>query len=127
MVVEEGHHARELLRRTGLAVQENQARRLLNDIASFGAWLERTEERPVSSATAAARWLADVYEPIIERVPPELQGRLEPPELFHQLLEHRWFLSEAQGRTVTTEEALESLLAGVLPEHPEERTILDAE
>src|SRR5690606_9887351 len=39
-LVEEGHHARELRRLTGLEVQENQARHLLNDIAAFGASLE---------------------------------------------------------------------------------------
>ena len=45
-LVEEGHHARELRRLTGLEVQENQARRLLNDIAAFGAYLARVEGRP---------------------------------------------------------------------------------
>jgi hypothetical protein len=125
VLVEEGHHFRELRRRTGLEVQENQARRLLNDIAGFRAWLERHEGHPVSDTTAAARWLAEVYEPILEQVPPELRGRLEPAELFHQLLEHRWFLSEAHGREVSNEEALRSLLAAVLPFRPEERTILD--
>ncbi len=33
-----GITCRELRRRTGLEVQENQARRLLNDIAAFRAW-----------------------------------------------------------------------------------------
>ena len=45
--LEDGHHSRELRRLTGLEVQENQARRLLNDIAAFGAYLIRTEGRPV--------------------------------------------------------------------------------
>jgi hypothetical protein len=124
VLVEEGHHFRELRRRTGLEVQENQARRLLNDIASFRAWLERHDGHPISDAVAAARWLAEVYEPILERVPAELRDRLEPAELFHELLEHRWFLSEAEGHEVSNEEALRSLLAGVLPNRPEERTIL---
>lgn len=126
ILVEEGHHCRELRRRTGLEVQENQARRLLNDIAGFGAWLERTDGHPVSPAAAATRWLADVYEPIIERVPAALRGRLEPAELFHELLEHRWLMSESEGREVSNEEALTSLLTGVLPDRPDERTILDA-
>jgi hypothetical protein len=124
VLVEEGHHFRELRRRTGLEVQENQARRLLNDIAGFRAWLERQEGAPISEATASARWLAEVYEPIVEQVPVELQGRLEPAELFHELLEHRWLLGEAEGREVSNEEALRSLLSEVLPERPEERTIL---
>jgi len=124
VLVEEGHHFRELRRRTGLEVQENQARRLLNDITGYRAWLERQQGGPVSDAVAAARWLAEVYDPIVEQVPAELRGRLEPAELFHALLEHRWFLSEAHGREVTNDEALASLVSAVLPFRPDERTIL---
>jgi Domain of unknown function (DUF4032)/Lipopolysaccharide kinase (Kdo/WaaP) family len=124
VVVEEGHHSRELQRRTGLRVQENQARRLLNDIAAFRAWYERDSGKPMPEAVAAARWIADVYEPIVAQVPPELRQRRDAPELFHELLEHRWYLSEDQGREVTNEEALASLLTSVLPYRPDERTIL---
>lgn len=124
VVVEEGHHSRELQRRTGLQVQENQARRLLNDIASFRAWHESTSGAPMSEAVASARWMAEVYEPVVAHVPAALRGRLEPAELFHELLEHRWFLSEARGREVGNQEALTSLLTSVLPFRPEERAIL---
>src|ERR671918_936376 len=62
VLVEEGHHFRELRRLTGLAVQENQARRLLNDIAAYRAWLGGGIDAEVPEAVAAARWLAEVYE-----------------------------------------------------------------
>ncbi len=127
VVVEEGHHCRELRRRTGLEVQENQARRLLNDIAAFRAWHEGQAGVAMSEPVAAARWMAEVYEPIVTSVPADLLGRLEPAELFHELLEHRWFLSEAGGREVDNEEALRSLLSAVLPFRAEERTILVTE
>jgi len=123
-LVEEGHHSRELRRLTGLEVQENQARRLLNDIAAFGAYLSRVEERSFPQAVVAARWIADVYEPIVHRVPPELRGRLEPPELFHELLEHRYYLSEQAGHEVTNEVALGSYLQSVLRFRREERVLL---
>jgi hypothetical protein len=125
-LVEEGHHARELRRQTGLSVQENQARRLLNDITAYRAWLERSTGKPVPEAVGAARWLADIYEPLVGAVPPELAGRREPPELFHELLEHRWFLSESSDEPVTNEEALADYLAHELPSRPTERTVLDA-
>jgi hypothetical protein len=127
VVIEEGHHARTLRRRTGLEVQENQARRLLGDIAGYGAWLERDGGAPVPEAVAAARWLAEVYEPIVERIPAGLRGRREPAEVFHELLEHRWLLSEAAGREVDNDEALASYLASVLPGRPDERTLLAGE
>jgi hypothetical protein len=122
-VVEEGHHARRLMRLTGLDVQENQARRLLNDIEAFGAWIERrTGERP-PEAVVAYRWLTEVFEPVLGAIPARLRARREPAELFHQLLEHRWFLSEAAGREVTNDEAVVSLVDEVLPALPEERLV----
>ncbi|MFN2502830.1 MAG: DUF4032 domain-containing protein [Acidimicrobiales bacterium] len=127
VLVEEGHHSRELRRFTGLEVQENQARRLLNDIAAFGAYLSRVEGRPVPQAVVAARWIAEVYEPIVERIPPDLAGRREPAELFHELLEHRYYLSEAAGHEVDNDSALRSYLQSVLRFRPQERVILDAE
>src|SRR5207302_6167993 len=64
-LVEAGHHARELRRLTGLEAQENQARRLLNDIAAFGAYLSRLEGRQLPMSIVAARWITEVYEPIV--------------------------------------------------------------
>ena len=125
VLVEEGHHSGELRRLTGLVVQENQARRLLNDISAFGAYLSRTEDRPLPQGLVAARWLAEVYEPIVAAVPEDLLGRLEPAELFHELLEHRYFLSLAAGEGVDTVAALASYLETVLKFRPDERVVLD--
>ena len=88
-VVEPGHHRHRLLRLTGLDAQENQARRLLNDLTRYKAWLESTGTAPVSDAAAAGRWLSEVFEPAIAAVPAELRGRRAAAELFHELLEHR--------------------------------------
>jgi Domain of unknown function (DUF4032) len=123
-LVEEGHHARELRRLTGLAVQENQARRLLNDIAAFGASISRDAGAEIPQAVVAARWLAEVYEPVIARVPGALRGRLEPPELFHELLEHRYYQSERAGREVSIDDALRSYLDSVLAHRRDEQTVL---
>jgi hypothetical protein len=119
-VAEPGHARRELLALTGLAVQENQARRLLVDIAGYRAHLERKTGQPVTMAVAASRWLSDVYAKVLEAVPPSLRGRLSPAELFHEVLEHRWYLSEAAGRDVGTLEASRSYVAKVLPQVPAE-------
>ena len=124
-LVEEGHSARELRRLTGLEVQENQARRLLNDIASFGAHLERTEGRLPPPAVVAGRWMVEVYERFAESVPAELRGRREVPELFHELLEHRYFLSEAAGQQVDTWDAAADYLDGVLRARRDERVLAE--
>jgi hypothetical protein len=114
-VVEPGHHVRTLLALTGLEVQENQARRLLGDIARYRTELEASTGGPVSERYAARRWLVDVFEPTIAAVPEALSGRLEPAELFHQVLDHRWYLSEAAGHDVGLSEAVKSFVDTVLP------------
>ena len=122
-LVEEGHHSRTLAGRTGLRVQENQARRLLNDIAAYGAWLEHEEGASIPEAVMDYRWLREIYEPAIARVPVELRSRREPPELFHEMLRHRDRLSEDAGGNVGNEVAMDSYVASVLPGLPDERLL----
>ncbi len=119
-VAEPGHHRRVLFARTGLDVQENQARRLLADIASYRGWLEQLEQRRVPEAVAASRWLTEIYERIVQDIPAHLRGRLDQAEIFHEILEHRWFLSEAAGVDVGTSTAAQDYFANVLPEVPDE-------
>jgi len=111
-VVEPGHHSRRLLLLTGIQAQENQARRLLHDIAGFRAQL--ANDQPLPDSIAAARWLAEIYEPTLRRLPSALDGKLDPVEAFHQILEHRWFLSEAKGGDVGLEPAVDSYVKDVL-------------
>jgi len=118
-VAETGLHSRQLFLRTGMDAGENQARRLLNDIASFRAYLEQKEGRPVSEFVAANRWREEVYEPVVEAIPDDLRGRLAPTEIFHEVLEHRWYMSEAAGRDVGTTAAARSYFKRILPEAPE--------
>ncbi|HEY4462825.1 MAG TPA: DUF4032 domain-containing protein, partial [Streptosporangiaceae bacterium] len=118
-VAESGRSRRQLFLRTGLDVSENQARRLLNDIASFRAYLEQKNRRPVSEIVAANRWLEEVYDPVIAAIPDDLRGRLAPAEIFHEILEHRWYMSETAGRDVGTTAAARSYFKRVLPNAPE--------
>ena len=120
-VVEPGHHRRRLLHLTGLDAQENQARRLLNDLTRYKAWLERSGKAPVSEAAAAGRWLSEVFEPSIAAVPHELQAKRAAAEIFHELLEHRWFLSERAGKDVGIDAAIADYLENVLRPAPNER------
>ena len=120
-VVEPGHHRRRLLRLTGLDAQENQARRLLNDLTRYRAWLEASGKKPVSDTAAAGRWLSEVFEPSIAAIPPELRGRRAAAEIFHELLEHRWFLSERAGKDVGLAETIPSYIEKVLRPAPDEQ------
>lgn len=123
-VTEQGHHRRQLLALTGLEVQENQARVLLNDLAAYRSWLEQEAGRPLPRSVAAYKWLSEVFEPTIEAVPHDQRTKLEPAELFLEVLQHKWFLSEQAGRDVGTEEAVQGYVADVLAAAPQERLVL---
>jgi hypothetical protein len=123
-VVEPGHHRRRLLMLTGLDVQENQARRLLNDLAGYRACLEQEEGTPLPESVVAYKWLSEVFEPTIAAIPTDLRGKLEPAELFHEILDHRWYLSEREKKDVGLETAVESYVEEVLRTRPSERTPL---
>ncbi len=121
-VAEPGHHRRILFARTGLDVGENQARRLLNDIAGYRGYLEQTSGSTVADVVAASKWLGEVYEPVVRAIPAELRGRLDEAEIFHEVLEHRWLLSEAAGRDIGTTAAMEDYFRTILPKVPETLT-----
>ncbi|WP_022882535.1 DUF4032 domain-containing protein [Gryllotalpicola ginsengisoli] len=120
-VVDAGHHQRRLLRLTGLDTGENQARRLLNDLDSYAA----THKRAGADEEAIAHeWLIRVFEPVVRAIPAELRGKLEPAEVFHQLLEHRWYISQEQKRDVPLAEALTSYIDNVLRHRRDEATVI---
>ena len=118
-VVDAGYHSRRLLRLTGLDAEENQARRLLNDLDAYRADSDLTDE-----AQAAHRWLTEVFEPLVRAVPPHLRGKLERIELFVEVANHRWWLSEKAGRDVGLALALQSFFADVLVHRPDEQAVL---
>jgi len=120
-VVDAGHHSRRLLRLTGLDVEENQARRLLNDLDAYRAAKNVQME---DEEIVAHRWLTESFEPVVQAVPRELRGKLEPAEIFHEVLEHRWFLSERAGRDVGLMPAARSYVADVLTHKPDELAVL---
>ena len=122
-VVDAGHHSRRLIRLTGMDTEENQARRLLNDLDYYRA---RTDQQGADEAIVAHEWLTEQFEPIVQSVPLESRSKLEPAELYHEVLEHRWFLSEAAGSEIAMEEAAQSYMNTVLQGLPDEAIALSA-
>jgi hypothetical protein len=118
-VVEPGHHRHRLEALTGLDVQENQARRLLNDLEHHRAVWSEAEKRRIDDREAASRWLGQVYRPAVDSIPSTQRGKLDDAEIFHQLLEHRWYLSERERRDVPMEEVIVAYARDVLASLPE--------
>lgn len=120
-VVDAGHHSRRLLRLTGLDVEENQARRLLNDLDAYRA---ATDQQNEDEELVAHQWLTDVFEPVAVLIPSGHSGKLEPAEIFHEVLEHRWFLSEHAGSEVSIIDAARSYVHHILSARPDEKVTI---
>jgi hypothetical protein len=121
-VVDAGYHTRRLLRLTGLDAEENQARQLLNDLDAYKAESDLIDEQQ-----AAHRWLTEVFEPVVRAVPANLRRKLEPQEIFSQIIQHKWLLSEQAGRDVGMAPAVQSYLTDVLAHKPDEQAVLGIE
>ncbi len=123
-VVDAGHHQRRLFELTGLRVQANQARDLLSDLYRYKAKWEDGVGHPVWDDLAARRWLDEKFYDTLGLVPPELRVKLPDAELFHEINEHRWLLSEEAGRDVGRTEAVKDYVATVLQDLPDTRVDL---
>ena len=120
-VVDAGHHGRRLLLLTGLDVEENQARRLLNDLDQY-----RVEHQRLGAdeEVLAHEWLSHSFEPVMLAIPKDLTGKLEPAEVYHQVLEHRWYMSENAGRDVPMAEAVQDYIHNVLSNRRDEAALI---
>ncbi|MGP9695174.1 DUF4032 domain-containing protein [Brachybacterium sp. AOP25-B2-12] len=123
-VVDSGHHSRRLLRLTGIDAQENQARRLLNDLDQYRAHVDQQNE---DEEFAAIEWMQEQYEPVIRAMPRSMRAKLQPPEYYHEVLEHKWFLSQKAGRDVSMDEAVRDYILTQLPNRRDEKALIASE
>ncbi|MEE4590511.1 DUF4032 domain-containing protein [Streptomyces sp. DSM 41524] len=120
-VVDAGHHQRQLLRLTGLDAEENQARSLLNDLET---WMATQDDYAPGDPLGARpevlahRWVRDVFRPTVRTVPKELRGATDTAQIYYELLEHRWLLSERTGRDVGLDATVEDYIRTVLADRP---------
>ena len=110
-LVAAGYHTSRLKNLLGIDAEEFQAKRLL---ASFDRF--RGRQKPPRPEHEAARiWLTDVYQHVANLIPDELRGRVEPVQMFHEILEHRWYLGEKNGVDLGLDNAAQDYVAHVLP------------
>lgn len=113
-VVDAGYASNKLLRLTGLDVQENQARRLLNDLDAYrtSTWRQGEELEIV-----ATDWMREVFEPTVRRIPAEYRSFIEPAQFFYEVLQHRWQMAEKVGHDVAMPEAVDDYIESKLAEY----------
>jgi hypothetical protein len=110
VVTDRDYHRRQLLGLTGISAADRQAAALLNEIQELRATMARESKHSVPMSAAAYRWLHERFNYAMERLSP-LVGRVgHAPEVYCQVLEHKWFLSERAGHDVGLEVAIEDYL-----------------
>lgn len=111
IVTDRDYHRHQLHDLTGLVAQEEQARLMLNEIRELKATLGRKLNRSLPLSMAAFSWQRQRYAPAITRLSPLVGRRGDAVELYCEVLEHKWFLSEAARHDVGLKRALADYLA----------------
>jgi hypothetical protein len=111
-LVAPNYHSHRLKELMGLETEEFQAKRIL---ASFDRFRSREIERTPEKSESAQRWLDEVFYKVVNSVPKNLKGRIEDAQLFHEVLEHRWYLGEKAGHDLGLDFATSDYIAQVLP------------
>jgi hypothetical protein len=107
IVTDRDYHRHMIHSLTGLVVGDRQAALLLNEIQELKARLSRELDRSVPTSMAAYRWLHERYHPAVQKLAAVAQNGENLPELYCQVLEHKWYLSENAHQDVGLEHAIE--------------------
>jgi hypothetical protein len=105
IVTDRDYHRHTLHGMTGLVAEERQAAVMVNDIRELRATMVHDRNVSIPLSVAAHHWRTERYDPTVTRLAPLIGAQGEAPELFCQLLEHKWYLSEKAGVDVGLEAA----------------------
>lgn len=111
MVTDRSFHRDQLYNLTGLDAEEMQARKLMNEIQELKATLTRLENRSTPLSVAAYYWLEQVFNPVVKYLAPLTDRHTSQVELYCQVLEHKWYLSERAKRDVGHEAATQDYVS----------------
>jgi tRNA A-37 threonylcarbamoyl transferase component Bud32 len=113
-VSDRNFHRNQLMEITGLYAEDRQAQQIINEINELKANFSQAGNPNISLQAVAYHWLEHIYKPVIEQLKPIIKNNThtminsDPIELYCQILEHKWYLSErAQhdvGHTATVED-----------------------
>jgi hypothetical protein len=110
VVSDRNFHRNKLENLTGIEAEEMQARLMMNEIQELRANLSKANNRTTSLDAAAYHWLTHIYQPAIQQLKLLVKPDLNAAELYCQLLEHKWYLSEKARRDVGHTAAVEDYI-----------------
>jgi len=115
-VSDRNFHRNQLMEITGLFAEDHQAQQIINEINELKANLSRSGNPSITLEAVAYHWLEHVYKPVIDQLKPYFHDidhpKLisDPIELYCQILEHKWYLSERAQHDVGHQAAVEDFI-----------------
>ncbi|MES0359932.1 MAG: DUF4032 domain-containing protein [Anaerolineales bacterium] len=113
VVTDRNFHQDQLLSFTGIEAEEMQARQMMNEIHELKATLSQSQNRSTPLSLAAYKWLEEIYLPTLESLHPLVDQYSDPAELYCQVLEHKWYLSERAHHDVGHQAAVKGYLGTI--------------
>ncbi len=114
-VSDRNFHRNQLMEITGLLAEDHQAQQIMNEIYELKAKLTQTYP-DITLAAVAYHWLEHFYKPVIEKYysrtdNSQMHNNTDPIELYCQVLEHKWYLSERAQHDVGHQAAVDDFIA----------------
>jgi hypothetical protein len=113
VVTDRNFHRDQLLGLTGIEAEEMQARKMMNEIHEQKATLSMTNNRSTPLSLAAFNWMEEIFSPTLAAMGSRLDQYSDPAELYCQILEHKWYLSEKAKHDVGHQYAVDDFLKTV--------------
>lgn len=110
VVTDRNFHRDQLHTLTGLDVEEMQARKMMNEIQELKATLSQANNRSTPLSVAAFHWLENTFNVVTRSLQPLTGEATTLAELYCQVLEHKWYLSERAQRDVGHQAATQDYL-----------------
>jgi hypothetical protein len=110
VVTDRNFHRDQLLSLAGVEAEEMQARKMMNEIHEIKATLSQSENRSIPLSVAAKYWLEQIYQPTLQRLESIIDRKSDAAELYHQVLEHKWYMSEKAHHDVGHISAVEDYI-----------------
>jgi hypothetical protein len=104
-VSDRNFHRNQLMQITGIYAEDRQAQQIMNEINEMRANMSQTNPN-ITIEAVAYHWMETIYKPVLEILKRQevKKSNLEPVidlnELYCQVLEHKWYLSERAQRDV---------------------------
>jgi len=110
IVTDRDYHRHTLHSLTGIVAEERQAGLMLNEIKALQGAMSQEMNRSVPLSLAGFKWLDERFHPTVGKLRELLGPTADVAELYCQVLEHKWFLSERAKADVGLPRAVEDYL-----------------